>query len=52
MNDCVMLYGVCLFVLFVCVVFARFAWDVWRDGVMVVSWFCFCLCVLLLHLFA
>ena len=37
-----MLDGVCLFVLFVCVVFARFACDVWRDGV----WFVFCVCFL------
>ena len=33
-----MLYGVCVFALFVCVVFARFACDVWRDGV----WYVFC----------
>ena len=39
MNYCVMSSGVRLFVLFVRVVFARFACDVWRDGVLFV--FCF-----------
>ena len=43
-----MLYGVCLLVLFVCVVRARFACDVWRDGGWFVFCACFCLCALLL----
>ena len=42
------LCGVSLFLLFVCVVLARFACDVWRDGVWFVFYCCFCLCALLL----
>ena len=47
-NYCAMLYDVCLIVLFVCVVFARFACDVWRDGVRFVFCVCVCLCAVLL----
>ena len=45
-----MLYGVRVFVLFVCVVSARVVCDVWRDGVWCVFWCCCCLCVLLFNM--
>ena len=44
-NYSVMLYGVWWLVPFACVVFARFACDVWRDGVGFVMFLLLCVCV-------
>ena len=45
-----MLCGVCVLVLVVCVGFARFACDVWRDGVWLVLCVCCWLCVLVFNM--